>query len=231
MYNETDRKIGMALLSEVEQKISSNLDGVVAAPDYHFKYVQMQLIDELLTQCKTAERKFEANDNDAFGYSNFLRANLYGLKNKSDKSRKSYNKALGYGYSKIHIHYHCALMEDTIGSKHEAIKDLEKVVEMAGTDNELGMESAKLLAKLKESSKGCYIATACYGSYEAHEVMLFRNYRDNVLQKYIAGKIFISTYYRYSPFLANYLKNKSTLNNFVKTYFLNQLLKVIKKHQ
>lgn len=63
---------------------------------------------------------------------------------------------------------------------------------------------------------GCYIATAVYGSYEAPEVMILREFRDNVLQNTWLGRAFIKFYYAVSPALAVRLRNTTTLNHWVK---------------
>ena len=49
------------------------------------------------------------------------------------------------------------------------------------------------------SSKGCYIATAVYGSYECPEVWTLRRYRDEVLDSTWYGRLCISIYYAISP--------------------------------
>lgn len=51
--------------------------------------------------------------------------------------------------------------------------------------------------------EGCYIATYVYGSYEAEEVIILRDFRDSVLKKFQIGKLFIKTYYYISPKLIN----------------------------
>lgn len=61
----------------------------------------------------------------------------------------------------------------------------------------------------------CYIATVIYGSYDAPEVIAFRNYRDVVLSKTFFGRAFIKTYYFFSPPIANWLKDKNRINNIV----------------
>lgn len=67
-----------------------------------------------------------------------------------------------------------------------------------------------------KTSEGCYIATAVYGSYDAPEVMVLRKFRDEVLKKSIAGRIFIKLYYKFSPSFANKLKSKKRINLLVK---------------
>jgi hypothetical protein len=51
------------------------------------------------------------------------------------------------------------------------------------------------------SDKRCFVATACYGHESAPEVVFLRNYRDNVLKKYLIGSLFIRIYYLISPIL------------------------------
>ena len=49
------------------------------------------------------------------------------------------------------------------------------------------------------SNVGCYVATMSYGSYDAPQVMILRNFRDRFLQNYGWGRSFISWYYANSP--------------------------------
>jgi len=77
------------------------------------------------------------------------------------------------------------------------------------------------------SSGGCYIATMAYGSYEHPQVMILRQFRDDILYKYIFGRWFIKFYYHYSPKLVKLLKNKQFVNKSIRS-MLNQFIKVIK---
>jgi|GEM_PF-3708851 len=49
------------------------------------------------------------------------------------------------------------------------------------------------------NTKGCYIATCVYGSYDCPEVWVLRRYRDNKLGNSWLGKKFIKMYYAISP--------------------------------
>jgi len=57
----------------------------------------------------------------------------------------------------------------------------------------------KKLSSHNKKQGMCYVATMVYGDYDAPEVKILRQYRDNVLAKYIAGNLFIKFYYRTSP--------------------------------
>jgi hypothetical protein len=53
---------------------------------------------------------------------------------------------------------------------------------------------------------GCFIATAAYGSYLDPHVMVLRNFRDNVLLQSTAGTAFVKYYYKYSPPVADFIR-------------------------
>jgi hypothetical protein len=74
---------------------------------------------------------------------------------------------------------------------------------------------------------GCYIATMAYGDYDHPQVMILRQFRDEVLDKSSFGKWFIKIYYHYSPRLVEKLKNKQTINIIIRKT-LNQFIKLIK---
>lgn len=74
---------------------------------------------------------------------------------------------------------------------------------------------------------GCYIATMAYGDHNHPQVMILRQFRDNVLAKSAFGKCFIKTYYHYSPKLVEKLKNSKLVNSIIRKT-LNQIIKLIK---
>ncbi|MDR0368092.1 MAG: hypothetical protein LBH82_03000 [Bacteroidales bacterium] len=79
----------------------------------------------------------------------------------------------------------------------------------------------------KISSDNCFIATMAYGSYEHPQVLVLRQFRDEVLQNSMFGRWFIKTYYHYSPKLVEKLKDKQTINTIIRN-LLNQIIKIIK---
>lgn len=67
------------------------------------------------------------------------------------------------------------------------------------------------------SGGGCFIATAAYGSYAEPHVMILREFRDNVLQHSIPGRLFIRCYYRTSPPIARLIASREFLKKIVRT--------------
>lgn len=57
----------------------------------------------------------------------------------------------------------------------------------------------------------CFIATAVYGDYHAPEVIALRRFRDETLEPAAFGRVVISSYYRISPPIADYLRHKPVL--------------------
>lgn len=60
-------------------------------------------------------------------------------------------------------------------------------------------ESQHPSSQTTNTSGGCYIATAVYGSYDCAEVWTLRRYRDNYLRQTLPGRVFIRVYYAISP--------------------------------
>ncbi|HOE39384.1 MAG TPA: hypothetical protein PLY69_07370 [Bacteroidales bacterium] len=78
-----------------------------------------------------------------------------------------------------------------------------------------------------ESKEGCFIATACYGSYEAPSVLVLRNYRDQFLSKNKIGRLFIKTYYFFSPKLALIISKCKTLKYLVRFLLITPIVKLL----
>ena len=94
------------------------------------------------------------------------------------------------------------------------------------------MTSPKKTARVhvkKESSGGCFIATAVYQSPIAPEVLVFRRYRDEVLRRSAPGRIAINLYYRLAPPLASFISRSSFLRGMTNTVLLRPILFVIQR--
>ena len=84
------------------------------------------------------------------------------------------------------------------------------------------------MASQKESSGGCFVATAVYGSSLAPEVMTFRQFRDEVLLPSKLGSAFVQVYYFISPSVAKVISKYELLRAITRQFFLEPILRLIK---
>lgn len=62
----------------------------------------------------------------------------------------------------------------------------------------------------------CYIATKVYGSYDAQQVRILRDFRDNYLLKRKWGSVFVKIYYAFGPFMAKRIAKDSIVSSGVR---------------
>ncbi len=65
-----------------------------------------------------------------------------------------------------------------------------------------------------------------YGDYNHENVIVLRKFRDNFLNKYFFGRIFIKVYYKLSPKLVVLLKGNERINSYIKKT-LNLFVKML----
>ena len=92
----------------------------------------------------------------------------------------------------------------------------------------VGAGSAMLLCKIDGTNiykkihvtvkkpKGCYVATAVYGSYDCPEVWVLRRFRDHFLDKHWLGRRFVDVYYAVSPKAVTLFGEYKWFNRFFK---------------
>lgn len=69
---------------------------------------------------------------------------------------------------------------------------------------------------LRNTGKGCYVATAVYGSYDCPEVWTLRRFRDYYLANSLLGRAFIRIYYATSPTLVKLFGSTAWFKRFWK---------------
>lgn len=85
------------------------------------------------------------------------------------------------------------------------------------------LAKANGMASLKGRGS-CFIATACYGNYDALEVLELRQFRDEKLLKSNIGKMFVGFYYFVSPPLATLISKSNILKSWTRKYFLEPIV-------
>lgn len=75
----------------------------------------------------------------------------------------------------------------------------------------------------------CFIATACYGSSLAPEVVVLRAWRDSTLQRSRPGRAFIRSYYAISPPIAVFLGRHPGLASVVRRCVLDPLVRLLSR--
>ncbi len=98
----------------------------------------------------------------------------------------------------------------------ERIKELEQATagRISGykAKGEFGTASGKTTI---EAKKGCYIATAVYGSSYHEKVLLLQGFRDNYLLNNFCGYQFCRGYYKISPYLVKHF-SRDPVKHFTK---------------
>ena len=169
-----------------------------------------------------------------------------GETSKRKVSNISYNNDyLEYGYNNDHIKGYCRLRNEERTfriSRITAVRvlplgewvSIHSLSNFNISSSKYSYSSNKSSSESKisrsSSNEGCYIATMAYGSYEHPQVIVLRWYRDNVLQKDLLGRLFIRTYYFFSPKLVVVLEGHDKINRIIR-YILDKQVQRIKKHK
>ena len=90
-------------------------------------------------------------------------------------------------------------------------------------------KTRKSRTRNSRKKKGCYVATAVYGSYDCPEVWTLRRYRDNYLAKNLFGRLFIRGYYLTSPVIVKLFGKTQWFNRIFKKH-LDLLVEKLNAH-
>ena len=79
----------------------------------------------------------------------------------------------------------------------------------------------------RRSGTGCFIATAAYGTSFTEEIDVLRNWRDDFLDSFYFGRLFIKTYYSLSPPVADYISKSPRKRKMVRI-MLEPIVKILR---
>lgn len=92
------------------------------------------------------------------------------------------------------------------------------------TPNIMQNVTTNLHTKIVKS--GCFVATATCG-YDSWEVKVLSSFRDNILSLSKMGKLFISVYYKISPYAVTVVINRSETKKNIRKFFISPIALVI----
>jgi uncharacterized repeat protein (TIGR02543 family) len=78
--------------------------------------------------------------------------------------------------------------------------------------------------QVTQTSSGCFIATAAYGSPNAEQIDVLREFRDGALLESAAGSQFVDLYYRLSPPIAGFISGNSFLTTVIRELLVDPVV-------
>jgi formylglycine-generating enzyme required for sulfatase activity len=147
-----------------------------------------------------------------------------------------FEKALKLAPAHAGVLFNAAYCFQSAGQYKRAIELWQQLVDLWPNDQDaitllrecrqhVGAIGSRTSAQTSEPSnkQGCFIATACYGPYGSPEVAALRRFRDDVLNKSGAGRLFVGLYYRLSPPVAAWLASHEIARSYVKSLIVKPL--------
>lgn len=203
-----DDKEQQDIVNELHMRVSLIAELLYNAAKNHYNNIDIQVKNKF-----TQEYIYNVSSstNIMYNFGNYLTAifgNTYGTIS-SESWKQGINMHNGY----------INLLQDKELNKNIITRYIEKVKQHDATYQ---------APVINTSSGACYIATSIYGSYDCPEVWILRRFRDNRLSKNWYGRLFIKTYYRFSPiFVKKFGKTKWFKIIFSKSLdkFISKLLK------
>lgn len=168
------------------------------------------------------------------------------LRNKQDNNAET-QTAIAHALGKLGDQRAVEVLTDLLhdklaslekGTAHAAAEfgrqDLVAIMQKAAEQQQMEARQAAAAAIGKITGKrppvpgsACFVATACYGTPDCHEVRRLRAFRDDVLLSSTGGKFLVAVYYQFSPALAKWLRHRPKWRERVKKCLLAPIVRCI----
>lgn len=116
------------------------------------------------------------------------------------------------------------------GNKLAAVKEVKDATGMGLKESKDYIDQLCTRHGLPNPGSGCFVATACYGHYDAPEVMVLRRFRDEQLMTRRVGRAVVQCYYTLSPPLARQLEKSEKGKSWVRKNILAPIVRRIHNH-
>jgi hypothetical protein len=126
--------------------------------------------------------------------------------------------------------FNMSISRDLNNNDWGALNTLKRLLEIQPSHAQGNALMEEIRTKYPDALKksgGCFIATACFESPRSPEVELLRNFRDEVLLKSLAGKIFVKIYYMLSPPVARFISRHFYLKKIVRACIITPIVAFI----
>lgn len=113
----------------------------------------------------------------------------------------------------VYIYYAGRVSQLTWKGREDNSKIVREAINLFENHSPTREFSSIISVPIKHSD--CFIATVVYGTNQAPEVHVLKDFRDKILQPMVLGRVFLWFYYLISPCLANFIKSRPKLKRLV----------------
>jgi tetratricopeptide (TPR) repeat protein len=151
----------------------------------------------------------------------YYMGHAYRLRKNLQEAKAQFEKSIAIHPSPDAKYFLAVVLEES--GQQQAAKDMLKKIVEEYPDSDRAVEANKRLLKPATSS-GCFVATACFGSYDAPEVLVLRQFREQRMSQTMLGRATIRFYYKIGPYGAKLIDHSSTLKALVRAIVLRPIV-------
>lgn len=126
-------------------------------------------------------------------------------------------EVIDFIYSETEGHFHKDLLAKLENYRNKTISKIKQI------------DNSFVSTPTPKKADGCFIATSVYGSYCHENVLVLREFRDNVLKTNRLGLILVDLYYSVSPSISKYLENKKNIRLIIRLFIIDKIVGLIIK--